>query len=396
MRRSLRYSPRSVLALALLCLAAWAALAPSGARAHNLSYAVAKVAFAEDASFAIELHFFVPAFILGQPQAHLTPETMERWAATPEAELEAAVERARAYLREGVEVYADGQRFALDEVAFPDIATLREDGLVPPEDARPSAPVLLYGKLPAGARTFSVVMPLDFTQTVVNIQDAFGTSVTQPLAQGQRSHPFVIERGRASRDLVIPITIPSVVVTFFDFGRFGFDHIIPDGIDHILFILGLFLFLPQWGPLAIQVTAFTVAHSVTLALSVFGLIDLPKLVIEPLIAASIAAVAFDNMFASKLHRWRTAVVFAFGLLHGIGFAEGLRALGLPSGEEAVALISFNLGVEAGQLFVLAVAFIALGWYQQKPWYRARVVIPASLLIGGIGVFWTVERLVANL
>ena len=172
----------------------------------------------------------------------------------------------------------------------------------------------------------------------------------------------------------------------------GYTHILPKGLDHILFVLGLFLLSPRAKPLLLQVTAFTIAHSITLGLSMYGLVSLPSRVVEPLIALSIAYVAVENLLTRELKPWRLALVFMFGLLHGLGFAGVLRELGLPRDEFVTALLTFNLGVEGGQLTVIAVAMLIVAPFMKKGWYRHRVVIPASILIATIGVYWTVARL----
>jgi hydrogenase/urease accessory protein HupE len=176
-----------------------------------------------------------------------------------------------------------------------------------------------------------------------------------------------------------------------DYTVLGFTHILPKGLDHILFVLGIFLLSARWRPLLYQVTAFTVAHSITLALSLYGIVSLPPSVVEPLIALSIVYVAVENILVSGLRPWRVWVVFAFGLLHGLGFAGVLTELGLPEGEFVPALVAFNVGVELGQLAVILLALAAVGWCRNRPWYRSRVVIPASLVIAATGAWWTVER-----
>ena len=128
----------------------------------------------------------------------------------------------------------------------------------------------------------------------------------------------------------------------------GFEHILPLGVDHILFVLGLFLLAAAWRPLLWQVSAFTLAHTMSLALSIAGVVSLPSRLVETLIAASIAYVAIENLATTKMQPWRPVLVFAFGLLHGLGFASVLRELGLPDGEWVSALVSFNVGVELGQ------------------------------------------------
>ena len=173
----------------------------------------------------------------------------------------------------------------------------------------------------------------------------------------------------------------------------GFEHIVPKGLDHILFVLGIFFLSLHWKPLLYQVTAFTIAHSITLGLSLYGLVSLPPSFVEPLIALSICYVAIENVVTRELKPWRVYVVFAFGLLHGLGFAGVLLELGLPREEFLTALIAFNIGVELGQLTVISAAFATVAyWFKDKPWYRQRIVIPVSLVIGMTGAYWTIERI----
>ena len=173
----------------------------------------------------------------------------------------------------------------------------------------------------------------------------------------------------------------------------GFEHIVPKGIDHILFVLGLFLLSVKLRPLLLQVTAFTLAHSITLGLTIYGVISLPPSIVEPLIALSIVAVGIENIFVKTVKIRRIVVVFLFGLLHGMGFAGVLSQLGLPESDFVTALVFFNIGVEAGQLFVIAVAFLCVFWLlKNQQLYRQWVVIPVSALISLIGLYWTYERL----
>lgn len=172
----------------------------------------------------------------------------------------------------------------------------------------------------------------------------------------------------------------------------GYTHILPKGLDHILFVLGLFLLSPRLKTLLLQVTAFTIAHSITLGLSMYGIVSLPSRIVEPLIALSIAYVAIENLITRELKPWRIALVFMFGLLHGLGFAGVLRALGLPRDQFLTALLTFNLGVEGGQLTIIAAAMLAVFPFMNKGWYRQRVVIPVSLLIAVVGGYWMFVRL----
>jgi hydrogenase/urease accessory protein HupE len=164
------------------------------------------------------------------------------------------------------------------------------------------------------------------------------------------------------------------------------------GLDHILFVLGIFLLTTRLKPILVQVTAFTVAHSITLGLTMYGVISLSPRIVEPLIALSIAWVAIENLLTPKLSPWRPLVVFGFGLVHGMGFAGALKELQLPRQEVVPALVSFNVGIELAQLAIIAVAYFAVAtWAGDKRWYRPAVVVPASAAIAAIGLFWTVQR-----
>ena len=174
--------------------------------------------------------------------------------------------------------------------------------------------------------------------------------------------------------------------------RLGFTHILPGGFDHILFVVGLFLLSVRWRPLLAQISAFTIAHSITLGLTMYGVVSLPPRLVEPMIAVSIVYVAVENLMTTELKPWRVALVFCFGLLHGMGFAGVLRDIGLPRPQFLTALVAFNVGVEAGQLAVIAAAFALVAyWRNNRPLYRRFIVLPASITISLIGGFWTLQR-----
>jgi hypothetical protein len=175
--------------------------------------------------------------------------------------------------------------------------------------------------------------------------------------------------------------------------RLGFEHIMPMGLDHILFVLSLFLLSPKLKPMLKQSLAFTVAHSVTLGLAMCGFIQAPPSVIEPLISLSIAVMALENIFRPALRRSRIIVVFLFGLVHGLGFASSLSTMGLPRQSFFSSLLAFNAGVELGQLSVILLAFLLVGkWFGDKPGYRKLIVVPASALIVLVAAVWTIQRL----
>jgi len=185
--------------------------------------------------------------------------------------------------------------------------------------------------------------------------------------------------------------VPATDVAWF-YLKLGIKHIIPDGVDHILFITGLCLINTKWKSILWQATAFTIAHSITLALSMKNIISLPAGIVEPIIALSIAFVAIENILLAELKPWRIFVVFIFGLIHGLGFASSLNETGLPRNQFYTSILSFNAGVEIGQVAIIAAIFLSLVIpFGRKMWYRKLVVYPISILIAAIALYWTVER-----
>ncbi len=175
--------------------------------------------------------------------------------------------------------------------------------------------------------------------------------------------------------------------------KLGFTHIIPEGFDHILFVAGLCLLSTKVNAILWQATAFTVAHSITLALSMRSIITLPAGLVEPIISLSIMFVAVENLILKELKPWRIVVVFMFGLIHGLGFASSLNEIGLPPGKFYTSIISFNIGVELGQIAVILSVFLLLIIpFKNKEWYRKRIVFPLSIIIALIALFWTIQRL----
>ena len=239
----------------------------------------------------------------------------------------------------------------------------------------------LTGTVPPGARTFAFGYDLVVDEYPMTVAPAAGPAVTRWLLAAQVSEAFDL-------GALQPLTRFEVATQYLGL---GFTHILPKGLDHILFVLGLFLLSTRLKPLLLQVTAFTAAHTLTLALTIYGVFALPSSVVEPLIALSIAYVAVENLVTNELQPWRIMLVFGFGLLHGMGFAGVLTDLGLPRSEFVTALLTFNVGVEGGQLAVIAAAFVAVLGIRHRPWYRPRVVVPLSVAIAAVGLFWTVQR-----
>jgi HupE / UreJ protein len=241
------------------------------------------------------------------------------------------------------------------------------------------------GEIPSGAERFSLSYSLPSTAYTLVLRDKRDDRVVSQF----------VDSGVQSVDFEFAGPAQSAWAVALQYLVLGFTHILPLGTDHVLFVLGIFLLSTRIRPVLFQVTAFTLAHTVTLGLSIYGILSLPSTVVEPLIALSIAYVAIENVVTSKLSSWRIAVVFGFGLLHGLGFAGALKELGLPRSQFLTALAGFNVGVELGQLTVVTLAFLLLAsWARHRTWYRRLVVVPASLAIAAIGLLWTVERVFA--
>jgi hydrogenase/urease accessory protein HupE len=344
-----------------------------------------------------------PAHEIGTTQVHFTLHRDRTWSASITTGPQSLVNKleVEAGLARSSDIEADALRAKLDRLNAPLARHIevRFDGAVsparvsisqlelPPDITLPSFVVLhATGTALEGAQAVAWRYELVYsTYPVVFAEEGGGSPVTQWLDGDASSRPFPIGA---------TVTPPTRLDIVWQYLSLGFLHIVPEGLDHILFVLGIFLLTTKLRPILVQVTAFTVAHSVTLGLTMYSIVSLPSRVVEPLIALSVAYVAIENIATSKLTPWRPVVVFGFGLLHGMGFAGALTELRLPREEIIPALISFNVGIEFAQLTVIAVAFFAVAlWWRDKPWYRTRFVIPASAAIAATGLFWTVQRIV---
>ncbi|MEO7576736.1 MAG: HupE/UreJ family protein [Massilia sp.] len=178
------------------------------------------------------------------------------------------------------------------------------------------------------------------------------------------------------------------------FLRLGIEHIL-GGYDHLLFLAGLLLVCHRWRSALWIVTAFTLAHSITLALAGLGIVAVPSRLVEAAIAATIVYVGVDNLLRGRDGREpgaRWLLTFVFGLLHGLGFASALAGIGLPRGMQSVVpLLSFNIGVELGQLAVAAVALPLLFWLRRSPRFLKWGVPALSAMVALAGVFWLLQR-----
>jgi hypothetical protein len=357
-------------ALVLVCV-----LVPRVAAAHEIGTTRVVAAIAPDRSYAIAISSDASALLGRLELAQRRPITSAASAAEMQGAFDAVCDEVPRHLT----------------VRFNDVESApRATCVVDAADAAPDDPlnvlgvtVRLEGVAPAGATTLRWQYGLTAASYALVLKSS-AVAETIWLDGNEESRPIALGA------LAAPPSRAELARTYLGL---GFTHILPKGLDHILFVLGIFLLSRRLRPILWQVSAFTLAHSITLGLALYGVIELPSRIVEPLIAVSIVYVAIENLCTSELKPWRVTLVFAFGLLHGMGFAGVLRELALPNSELLTGLVAFNVGVEAGQLTVILGAFLCVGvWTRRSEAYRRFVVVPASIAIAATGAFWAVQRL----
>jgi hydrogenase/urease accessory protein HupE len=339
-----------------------AMLAQGPAWAHRLRPAIVTFGFAPDGAYEVSIVLNMEALLAG-----IGPEHEDTNEAPNAREYDNLRLDTPAQLRQRIDAFAE---------TYLDGVTIEFNG-------RRSRPELISAEVPeVGDRSVERLTTLTLRGTVPpgastlrwSYAQAFGDNALRVGPAGQEPIQSVwLTAGAASEPIPLGAELAprSRWQVTRDYLGLGFTHILPKGLDHILFVLGIFLLSLEWRPLLYQVTAFTVAHSITLGLSLYGIVSLSPAIVEPLIALSIVYVAVENIVTRDLKPWRVWVVFAFGLLHGMGFAGVLLELGLPRNEFVTALIAFNVGVEFGQLAVITLAFLAVGlWSRHQSWYRS--------------------------
>lgn len=237
----------------------------------------------------------------------------------------------------------------------------------------------------AGQRIEFPGLQLTITDVLARIERLDGTHSTELV---RPSHPWL--------DVAAPRGTAATAMAFL---VHGIEHIL-FGVDHLLFVLGLLLIVRTPWMLVKTITAFTLAHSITLAIATLGYASIPASPAEAAIALSILFLGPEIVRAHRggtsftlRHPW--AVAFAFGLLHGFGFASGLKAIGLPQGDIPLALLMFNVGVEIGQLaFVGAILLLARACQALKLRWPDRAAQLPAYVVGSLGAFWTIERCVS--
>jgi len=356
--------------------------------------ALIEISVYTDGSFTIELRASIEALLTGINSRYKNTKEApnakqyDDLRVLPAEQLQQAFTPFKKDFLQEVKIFFDGQQtpYRIDSVSIP------EPGYV--KVPRTSL-IILKGEVPVTAESLTWFYPERFGDNAVRVRqvdevnEKWHWSSWQWLKKNEVSQPFSLTEVFTQQTFLEIVSVYLVA---------GFEHIFPKGLDHILFILGIFLLGTRMSPLLWQVTMFTIAHTITLGLSMNGVISLPANIVEPLIAFSIAFIAIENIVSSRLHNSRLFIVFFFGLLHGLGFASVLADFGMPDNDFATALISFNIGVEIAQVAIILVAYLLIAyWLRNKlsseQQYRRVVVIPGSLVIAMIGLYWTYERIV---
>lgn len=352
----------------------------SNVAAHEAIPTIATVTVERDA-VDLKVRFMSEAYLAGIDLSQFSfmndseqSDDYDRLRGLDVSDLTAEFNTAWPNLSNDIQIIQNGQPLALS------LITLTVDDIDNDEIARYSV-ATISGAI-TGSGPITVQFPKSLGEVVVR-QEGVENPLTQLLDAGTVSDPIMAAGLEAAK---------SGWGTFVEYIPVGFDHIVPKGLDHILFVLGIFFLGAGWRALIWQISAFTLAHTVTLALGALEIVVISGSIVEPLIAASIVFVAVENLMTTSLNTWRPVIIFGFGLLHGLGFASVLGDFGLPEGQFIPALIGFNIGVEVGQLTVVAVAAILLTLpFARFDWYRRAIAMPASILIAFVGAYWFIER-----
>lgn len=368
-------------------------LLPGFARGHTFEQFSCEMVANEtswEAEFGIEAWAFYPQDTANSPKGEPGDPGVagSEWMSTlGPFELQVLREDMEATLRECFFLTIDGKALPM-EVGFPDFET---DPPAFEENEKNNAEVrvVLKGDFPEGVTgPVELVWADDFDEPLaidVVLASPRGDPSRKVLNVPARKDPVELFKVEAAQSLVESreSSLSGWIVA-------GFEHILPKGLDHILFVLGLFLLRPRARPLLSQSLAFTVAHSITLAMVVLGVFSVSPRFVESMIALSIAYVGIENLWVKELKPWRVVFVFGLGLLHGMGFASVMQDLDLPSDSLIEPLIGFNLGVELGQITVLALAFAATFWFFKRKGFEL-FRKSASAAIAVTGLYWTFER-----
>ncbi|MBY0262478.1 MAG: HupE/UreJ family protein, partial [Phycisphaerales bacterium] len=321
----------------LVVLAFLGVLVASGvARGHPGLSCVAAVRVEADGEVVVRIHHDALAFALNDTSQRIGDEPMLELLAAPAGTLEEALLAGRERLITLTRLRADGVEVPVSLEAWPTAEQVRAWLADNPNQPLPvKLEFVARARLPVPTRAMTLRLPEVLGDLILTIEPLAGEPLGLPVPAGSESPELVVnvviapEAQKSGIDAGAVATPPTPAAAepavsglrvAASYVVLGFTHIIPHGPDHALFVLGLFLLSPRLRPVLVQISAFTLAHTVTLGLTVMGLLSVPAWIVEPAIALSIVLVGVENLLTTRMHPWRPALAFAFGLLHGMGFA----------------------------------------------------------------------------
>ncbi|MDP3071368.1 MAG: HupE/UreJ family protein [Opitutaceae bacterium] len=365
------------------------ALAATG-RAHDPGISTAQGELLSDALLLVT--GFAPADV-----EQLLPPELRRDTAWTQAEFDAVRDRLLALAPQLWEVRAGEARLTPSETRAEllpgDNVSFRAVYALGAEHAPLTLRALKIGDLPSGHRQFVIVADVRGSVLVKKLLKAEDAAVALPLATVEHVAGLTAASPPASPPP--PGAGPSEAATWWEFIKLGAHHIWT-GYDHLLFLVALLVVCRSFRACVVIITSFTLAHSITLALAALDVVSLPPRLVEPVIAASIVLVGVENLLRRGAEpRGRWVLTFALGLMHGFGFAGVLRDLGLgrDGGSVVMPLLTFNLGVELGQIAVAAILLPGLLWLRCNEKFVTRGVPAISVLVVLAGMFWLIQRTV---
>ncbi len=372
-RHAQRHCRRGQTSLCLTWTAAWLFVFPVLAFSHagNVSYSQVIV---QDTAVRQQVQILVKELTLAVPLDANRDGTVDQ------GEVDAARETLTGYLRQKIELFSGEVRLPLRVESL----EIRQESVV---DSEPLP--FLFAQL-----VFESPHPLTEFRMRCHLLDEVNIRHDNfaKINIGGVVRPFVftpsnafLYRGGTARGVQMP---SSHWKTFYSFGKLGTEHIFT-GYDHILFLIGLLIVASRFGHTVKVVTAFTIAHSLSLTLAVLRVVQVPSRLVESVIAVSIMYVTFENVFSwFPVKRWM--ISFGFGLVHGLAFAQALEVLHLPRLQLVTALFSFNVGIEAAQVVIVALTFPVIFATAKASW-RLRAVQGLSIVIFCCGTLWLVQR-----
>jgi len=350
---------RAVTILYLLCV--------QTALGHNLDYAVVDLKSASGHQLDIEVYCHLSALLLGVEQRHLTPDEREYFFGMSDEEVETRLLDSKTLIESELHIYGDGSLLDIEITGFPGLSEIFKDALMTAKNPNLSEPIRARVNLSPTLAELTVAPPQIFNLAVIEFTNNSGTTSLQAITMGAMSEPFRLGPGFAQSNA-------SSNTDLISFLGVGISHVLPNGWDHVLFIIAMMLGHESWRFLVWLVTVFTLSHTLALVMSVLGLVTVSGQIVEPLIALFIAIVAMENIFRPKKHSWRIKSVAVLGLLHGLGFAGALQRMSLGADNLFIALLGFNLGVEIGQLIVVTAIVLVTIRFRTTPGYRSHFVI----------------------